>query len=123
MAKILVAEDVETTREAITVVLESAGHEVVAVADGEAAQAELAKGGFDAAVLDIWMPRRSGLDVLKTSRKSDKLLPIILISGGGPGASLEQATAIADLYKASAVIYKPFQDEELLETLDRLMSL
>ncbi len=98
----------------MTLVLESAGHDVVCCADGEQAIQLSTAEHFDLAVVDIWMPRRSGLDVLKALRSRDDKIPVILASGGGPGASLEQATALADLYGAAAVLYKPVEDEELL---------
>jgi CheY-like chemotaxis protein len=122
MATILVAEDSADTLEAILLVLEGAGHDVITARDGDQALAKLGERSYDLALLDIWMPRRSGLDVLKSLRTLVKDLPVILISGGGPGATLEQATAIADLYRADKVIYKPFEDEDLLDAIDTLLA-
>jgi CheY-like chemotaxis protein len=67
------------------------------------------------------MPKKSGLDVLKALRQLKADMPVILISGGGPGATLEQATAIADIYRADRVLYKPFEDEELLSAIAQLV--
>jgi CheY-like chemotaxis protein len=122
MAKILVAEDSPDTLEAILLVLEGAGHTVFTARDGDQALVLLGERQYDLAVLDIWMPRRSGLDVLKSLRAQVEDLPVILVSGGGPGATLEQATAIADLYRADKVIYKPFEDEDLLSAVDGLLN-
>jgi CheY-like chemotaxis protein len=121
MAKVLLSDDVPLMVEAIVVALESEGHDVIVANDGEAAMALLVSEDFDIAVLDIWMPKKSGLDVLKALRQRKPGTPVILISGGGPGATLEQATAIADMYRANRVLYKPFEDEELLSAIAELV--
>ena len=95
-------------------VLESAGHEVVAASDGIEALRHSEKERFDVAVLDVWMPRQSGLDVLKTLRERGSDLPVVLVSGGGPGASLEHAAILGDIHGASAILFKPVADRELL---------
>lgn len=118
--RILFAEDMASTRAAIQAVMESAGHEVVGAKDGAEAMRHLEQGDFDAAVLDIWMPLQSGLDVLQQVRSRGDSLPIILISGGGPGASLEQAATLGDLYGADAILFKPIADAELLDTLQNV---
>lgn len=122
MARILLAEDIEPARAAMALVLETAGHDVVCCSDGEEAIELCEVQQFDLAVVDIWMPRRSGLDVLKALRGKSDNIPVILASGGGPGASLEQATALADLYGATAVLYKPVEDEELLAAVDKALA-
>jgi CheY-like chemotaxis protein len=121
MARVLLADDVPLMIEALVTALESEGHQIAVATDGEAASALLANENFDIAVLDIWMPKKSGLDVLKTLRQLKPEVPVILISGGGPGATLEQATAIADMYRADRVLYKPFEDEELLSAIAQLV--
>jgi CheY-like chemotaxis protein len=117
--RILLADDTAAVREALTFVLESDGHIVTVATNGAQAMEALQAGPIDLAVLDIWMPQASGLDVLKTIRASWPQLPVIIMSGGGPGPSLEQATAIADLYRASHILYKPFDDEDLLALVRR----
>lgn len=112
--RVLIADDMLSVREALTYVIESDGHIVTSVDNGAEAVSMLSRAAFDLVILDIWMPHRSGLDVLKDIRASQPDLPVIIMSGGGPGASLEQATAIADLYQATHILYKPFDDEELL---------
>jgi DNA-binding NtrC family response regulator len=117
LARILVAEDVPEMREALDLVLRQAGHEAVLTADGEAALARLGESAFDVLVLDIWMPKKGGLDVMKAVTENWPEMPVIVISGGGPDATLENVTAVADLYGAIRVLYKPFDDEELVEAV------
>jgi CheY-like chemotaxis protein len=122
MATILLAEDGEITREALTLLLKNAGHAVLAARDGAEAEKLLDNPAIDLCLFDIWMPKVSGLDVLKHMRERGDLRPAILMSGGGPGATLEQATALADIYAAHQMIFKPFEDAELLDALDRLLA-
>jgi DNA-binding NtrC family response regulator len=121
MATLLLAEDGDMTREALTLLLKNAGHTVIAARDGAEAQALLDKSAIDLCLFDIWMPKVSGLDVLKHMRTQGDTRPVILMSGGGPGATLEQATALADIYAASEMIFKPFEDEELLGAINKLL--
>lgn len=122
MARVLVAEDVLEMREAMELVLEEAGHTVVLAEDGEAASEKLAADRFDVAVLDIWMPRKGGLTLMKEINEKFPELPVIIVSGGGPDATLENVTAVADLYGALRVLYKPFEDADLVEAVGDALS-
>lgn len=121
MSRILVVEDDEIVRESICEVLRSKGHETDEAADGSAGLEKLETGGFDLAIVDIWMPKKDGLSLLKEIRGRASGIPIIIISGGGPNATLEHATAVADSYGADAVLFKPFEDFELIEAVDEAL--
>ena len=60
------------------------------------------------------MPRRSGIELLGSLREARPGLPVVMMSGGGPGRTLEQATLSADLAGADLFLYKPFGAEELV---------
>jgi two-component system sensor histidine kinase RpfC len=62
---VLVADDHDVNRRVIERLLSQCGHRVEVVADGKAALAALARASFDAAVLDLNMPGRSGFDVAR----------------------------------------------------------
>lgn len=98
--------------------LEAAGHEVVPATDGVEALRHYRQNRFDVAVLDIWMPRQSGIDVLKALRERGDDLPVVLVSGGGPGASLEHASTLGDIHGANAILFKPVRDRELLAAVE-----
>ena len=68
MAVVLVADDDSDILEILEIVLGRAGHEVHLAHDGREAQAALAHGTFDVAVLDVMMPHLSGLEVLASCR-------------------------------------------------------
>ena len=62
--RVLVADDNETSRLLAVHLLGQMGAEVVTVADGVAAIGRIEREGFDALLIDIEMPRFSGLDVI-----------------------------------------------------------
>jgi DNA-binding NtrC family response regulator len=118
---LLVAEDVEAVRAALALMLTNGGHDVRVVNDGVEALAHLDDPTINLFLLDVWMPGKSGLDVLKALRAKGDMRPVILMSGGGPGATLEQATAIGDMYGANQTIFKPFDDDEMLSLIATLL--
>jgi len=63
--KILVADDDATNRKILQTILLSAGHSCVLVEDGEEALHELVTSRYDAAVIDMHMPKRDGVEVVK----------------------------------------------------------
>lgn len=81
MARILVSEDDDSVREFVTRALRQAGHEVVAVHDGEAALEELAVDSFDLLVTDIVMPRLDGIALALKATKDYPGMPVLLMTG------------------------------------------
>lgn len=81
--KILLAEDDASMRRFVTVILEKAGYEVVAVADGLAAVEAASQTVFDAVVADALMPSFSGFDLCRMIRATcgDRKIPCIIVSG------------------------------------------
>ncbi|HAJ91097.1 MAG TPA: hybrid sensor histidine kinase/response regulator, partial [Gammaproteobacteria bacterium] len=62
---ILVAEDTPVNREVVRAILEKAGHKVTLVTDGEQALDKLEENVYDLAIVDLHMPGKSGIDVIK----------------------------------------------------------
>ncbi|HNX50722.1 MAG TPA: response regulator, partial [Thermoanaerobaculaceae bacterium] len=83
MARILVAEDEPTFRELLADILEGAGHDVVAVGDGEAALAALQRGGFELLLTDQRMPRLSGIELLRHLRELAAPPPTVVLTAHG----------------------------------------
>jgi two-component system nitrogen regulation response regulator GlnG len=79
MTRILVADDEPSIRFVLREALESAGHEVVEAADGNAAREALAAQHFDLALLDIRMPGPSGLELLDGLRARGSEAPPVVI--------------------------------------------
>lgn len=121
MTSILIVDDTEAVRESISAVLKKAGYDVVEAADGEQALETLKSQSFDLAIVDIWMPKMNGLSLLQELRGQRSDIPIIIVSGGGPGAPLERSAALADIYGAVEVLFKPFEDFELLDAVKEIL--
>jgi CheY-like chemotaxis protein len=80
MLRILVAEDSRLTRDVVTSMLESWGHEVHTVEDGGAAVAATTSGSFDLVLLDLELPGMSGLEAAAAIRAQRKDLPILAMT-------------------------------------------
>ncbi len=78
--KILIADDERELARAISVVLKHSGYEVECAYDGEQAIEMFENDDFDAYVLDIMMPKKSGIEVLEYIRAKGVDSPIIMLS-------------------------------------------
>jgi len=108
--RILVAEDDATTRQWIVGILRAEKFAVTAVADGRAALEKLRQSKFDLVVLDVWMPKMNGLDVLAAMhRKKAPPKVIVITSDDTPGTLLAAVREQAHNYLA-----KPVERQTLL---------
>lgn len=78
--RILLAEDDPLLGDALRAGLRQAGCQVDWVRDGEAAERELRAEPYAAAVLDLGLPRRDGLDVLAAVRRAGVRLPVLVLT-------------------------------------------
>jgi two-component system chemotaxis sensor kinase CheA len=118
--RLLLVDDSMTTRTLERNILESAGYDVMAAADGRAALELLERHGADLVVSDVEMPHLDGLGLLTAIRASSRFrdLPVILLT------SLEAADhrqkgldAGADAY----LVKSAFDQSRLLETIRQLL--
>jgi two-component system nitrogen regulation response regulator GlnG len=116
--QVLIADDEPSIRYVLTEVLEGLGHHVVAVEDGDSALAELTRGSFDLAFLDIRMPGRTGIEVLQQCRASGCDAAIVIITAQN---LLENAV---ESMKAGALDYlvKPFALAEVEALAEKALS-
>lgn len=63
--KVLLAEDTRDLNRALTVMLEYQGYEVDAVFDGQEAVEHIDADSYDAMILDIMMPKKDGVEVIR----------------------------------------------------------
>ena len=81
--EIFVVDDDSAVRETLSIVLSAGGYEVICFADG-AALLSVARNRTPACILlDVNIPGKSGLDILKELRGEDYPAPIFIISGQG----------------------------------------
>jgi len=117
--RVLVAEDNPVNRKVMRAVLERAGHTVRVVEDGEAALDALEQGGWDLVILDMQMPRMSGLEVLKLHRFMDtegRRTPVLMLTAN----ATPEAVAACEEAGADAYLTKPVDARTLLACIDRL---
>jgi DNA-binding response OmpR family regulator len=116
LARILIVDDDNAVRMTLRLLLEAAGHNVVAASDGRRGLDLLNAEAFDLLVLDIFMPGMDGFETLRQKAS----LPIIAISGrpipSGPDDGPD-FLVLARKLGAIGSLHKPFRPSVLLATV------
>ena len=108
--RVLVVEDEKKTASFIRKALQSEGHAVDVLHDGTLALAAIATTPFDVVVLDVMLPGRDGLSVVRQMREKNNATPVLLLTARGEvGEKVEGLNAGADDY-----LSKPFALNELI---------
>src|SRR6266702_4514785 len=112
--EIFVVDDDPAVRETLSVVLSAGGYEVICFADG-AALLSVARNRTPAAILlDVHIPGKSGLDILRELHGEDYPAPIFMISGQG-----DIAMAVSAIKNGALdFIEKPFRGGEIVARLN-----
>jgi DNA-binding NtrC family response regulator len=107
---ILVIDDEEEIREGLDLLLSSEGYAVTLAPDGDHGVAAASERPFDLILLDVNLPGRNGLEVLKDLKTRNPDLSVVLITAYG---SIDMARAA---FKTGAMDYitKPWSNDELL---------
>jgi two-component system sensor histidine kinase RpfC len=119
--RVLVADDQAANRTVLARILERAGHKVQQASDGEQALDLLELDTIDLVIVDMHMPRLSGLDVLRQlryMRAGGRQTPVIVLSADATA----QAARDAEEAGAPAFLTKPVMVARLLETIADLIS-
>ena len=116
---VMVVDDSVTVRKVTSRLLERQGIDVIVAKDGVEAIALLQERRPDIMLLDIEMPRMDGFEVARQVRHDDRLseLPIVMVSSRTGSKHKEHAQEIG----VNKFLGKPFQENELLETIDNLV--
>jgi CheY-like chemotaxis protein len=116
--KILLADDSVTAQNMGRKILLDAGYEVIAVNNGSAALKKIAELKPDLAILDVYMPGYSGLEVCQRLKESPETarIPVLLTVGKLEPFKPEEAKRV----RAEDYIVKPFEASELLSALTKL---
>ena len=117
MAHLLIVEDDELLRDALSAQLTQAGHVIDTADDGEAALERLRSVVYDGVVLDLGLPKIDGLAVLQQLRLSLPALPVLILTArDGIEDRVAGLNAGADDY-----LTKPFNRDELLARLQAML--
>lgn len=117
MADILVVDDEADIRDLIAEIMEDEGHSARRASCADSAFREINARQPDLIILDIWLQgsRKDGIEVLKTVKRDNPEIPIVIISGHG---NVELAVA-AMQQGAYDFIEKPFKTDVLILTAER----
>ena len=114
MAKVLVADDVDTIRKYVCTVVESMGHSWIAAENGKEAWEKYKNDKVDLSIVDINMPEMNGLDYLKCVKEVDPDAVVIIMTGY-PSAETIVETIEDDGY---TYITKPLQIERIKDLVE-----
>jgi DNA-binding NtrC family response regulator len=114
---ILVIDDEADIRESLETLLGLEGYSVELAQNGTEGLHRLESRGYDLVLLDLMMPDRSGMDVLKEVRERDRDTPIFMITAYG---SVEAAVT-ALKFGANDYFSKPWDNEKLVIEIERMI--
>jgi two-component system response regulator ResD len=108
VAKVLIVDDEPNIREVVGLYLRRDGHTVVSATDGEEALEAFRESEPDLVVLDLMLPKISGLEVCRRMR-TDRRVPLIMLTARGE----EEERIVGLSLGADDYVVKPFSPREL----------
>ena len=116
--EIFVVDDDPAVRDTLSLVLSAGGYQVICFADGAALLAVARSRTPSCILLDVHIPGKSGLDILKELHGEDYPAPIFMISGQG-----DIAMAVSAIKNGALdFIEKPFRGSEIVARLDEAIA-
>src|SRR5215469_8784033 len=116
--RVLVIDDEAVIRETLSALLEMEGYEVDLAASGADGERRLEQRAYDLVLLDLMMPHKSGMEVLRDIRERDRHTPIFMITAYGTVEAAVQAVKLG----ANDYLAKPWDNEKLLIEIDRVIA-
>lgn len=118
MKKILIVDDSETIRITVTDTLQKAGFSVTQAIDGVDGLARLAQDTFDLVILDVNMPRLSGLEMLEKMRDEPRsaTIPVVMLTTEAHFALIDRAKKLG----AKGWMIKPVKPENLVAAAKKI---
>ena len=117
MQKILIVEDKESMAQMLRETLEAEGYSIVIARDGQEGIRQIKDNRFDLVLTDLKLPKKDGIEVLKSSKTENPLAPVIVMTAFG---TIETAVA-AMKDGAFDFITKPFDTDHLLLLMKRAL--
>jgi DNA-binding response OmpR family regulator len=116
-ARIVVVEDEPAIRRGVADALRASGYEIAEAGDGERGLQEAIRPGVDLVLLDLLLPRRDGLDVLRELRVVRPSLPVIILTARGSEDDRVRGLKMG----ADDYVVKPFSARELLARVEAVL--
>ena len=120
MAKILVIDDEREVRQVIGKSLERTGHEVVEALDGSEGVSLYKEKDFDIVITDIFMPVKTGLEVIQELKAYDANVKIIVVSSVGIRDEIDMVS-MSKRYGAVEAFEKPLDMDGLNNAIDTIL--
>lgn len=120
--RILIVEDDQFLREFYQELLQAEGYTVDIVAEGETASVKIAQGGYDLVLLDIMLPKKDGLQVLKDHKENPakaKIGPIVVLTNLGHDSIIKQAF---DLGAAGYMVKSAMNPDQVLAEIHNYLN-
>ena len=117
METILVVEDKESMAQMLKDTLESEGYEVISAKTGTEGLKYLRESGIDLVLTDLKLPEKDGIEILRTSKEENQLMPVIVMTAFGSVETAVQAMKEG----AFDFITKPFDIDHLLMLIKRAL--
>lgn len=118
MPKVLVVDDAQFLRVRLTRILTEHGYDILEAENGDRAIAQYEANAPDAVLLDITMPEKDGLEVLREIRGKHPDARVVMLT------ALGQQSIVLEAIKAGArdFIVKPFEQERVLAALQKALA-
>lgn len=113
---VLIADDDKNICELIRLYLEKEGYSVTSVYDGEMALLSAMRQDYSVIILDIMMPKKDGIEVLKELRKKSNV-PVIMLTA--KGETVDKVLGLE--FGADDYIVKPFEPKELIARIKAIL--
>jgi two-component system, OmpR family, copper resistance phosphate regulon response regulator CusR len=110
MSRVLIAEDEQRIAQFVEKGLQANGFATSVVSDGVIASAAARDDDFDLVILDLGLPKKDGLEVLKTIRERGERMPVIILTARDSVPDRVKGLEVG----ADDYVTKPFSFEELL---------
>ncbi len=119
MKKVLSIDDSFTIRNLVKMTLEGLGFEVDEASNGQEGLNKTKTTKYDLVICDINMPVMNGLDFLKEFKKANRLTPVLMVTTETEAGKKQ----LAKQYGATGWIVKPFNPNDLIKVVKRVVRL
>lgn len=120
MKRVLIVDDASFMRMAIKTILQKSGFEVIGEAEnGVVGIEKYQELQPDVVTMDITMPEMTGIDALKEIKKFDPEAKVVMVSAMGQEVMVREAIVNG----AKSFIVKPFKEDHVLQTLNKILEM
>lgn len=126
--RVLIVDDDADVRTFVTTVVEANGYTPIMATNGEEAMAKIKEDKLDLIILDVLMPRESGIRMYRELKTDEALkgIPVIILSAIAKRTFLRSQAALVEfggqaVPEPEAYLEKPAEPEELAETIKKVL--